>query len=98
MSRANSTATSSKVQRSEGAVVRVLLWLGLAVAAGVSVAACATGPTQGSVSIITQIDFTESPSMDLRGRAPPFFRATNPLEQTLPAVSPEQGGNTSDDR
>lgn len=89
MSRVDSTATSSKVQGSGRPMMRVLMWLGLAVAAGILVAACATGPTQASVSIITQIDFTEPPPMDLRGRAPPFFRATNPLEQTLSAVSPE---------
>ena len=40
--------------------MRMLMWLVL-VAASTLVAACATGPTQGTVTIDTQLDFTEEP-------------------------------------
>ncbi len=42
--------------------MRILLWLIFAVTVSSTfVAACAPGPTQGSVTIITQIDFTKKP-------------------------------------
>jgi hypothetical protein len=43
--------------------MRLLIWLVLVVAVGTLVAACATGPTQSSVAITTQIDFSgEAPN------------------------------------
>src|SRR3712207_805927 len=45
-----------------GGEMRMLIWLVLAVVASSTfVTACAPGPTQGSVTIITQIDFTKAP-------------------------------------
>jgi hypothetical protein len=41
--------------------MRMPIWLVLAVATSGLLAACATGPTQGSTTIITQIDFTTQP-------------------------------------
>jgi hypothetical protein len=43
--------------------MRLLIWLVLVVVVGTLVAACATGPTQSSVAITTQIDFSgEAPN------------------------------------
>jgi hypothetical protein len=41
--------------------MRMPIWLVFAVATIGLLAACATGPTQGSTTIITQIDFTAQP-------------------------------------